>query len=124
MQLQPAGVDQLASRLPSISRASAPPSRRHWSEAEKRFIVEQSLLPGVSASSVARHYGIPPHQLFRWRKRYQQAPSVQATDVEPHVPVHYLLQAQGEIRALRRRLRETARETERLRQLMQRRPRV
>ncbi|WP_420427500.1 transposase [Algiphilus sp.] len=101
--------------------AAAPRSRRHWSDAEKRFIVEQSLLPGVSASSVARHYGIPPHQLFRWRKRYQQPPSTESADSETSVPARYLLQAQGEIRALRRQLQEITRETQRLRQMMERR---
>jgi transposase len=34
----------------------------------KRQIVEETLLPGATVSSVARLYGVTPPCVFRWRK--------------------------------------------------------
>ena len=42
--------------------------RRRWSVEAKRRIVEESLVLGVTASSVARRHGISPGHLFLWRK--------------------------------------------------------
>lgn len=47
--------------------------RRHrsWPEALKREIVAATLLPGASASVVARQYDVNVNQVFAWRKRYR-----------------------------------------------------
>src|SRR3954447_10160569 len=45
--------------------------RRRWSVEAKRRIVEESLVAGVTASSVARRHGISPAHLFLWRKAYR-----------------------------------------------------
>ena len=47
--------------------------RRHrsWPEALKREIVEATLVPGSSASIVARQYDVNVNQVFAWRKRYR-----------------------------------------------------
>jgi transposase len=47
--------------------------RRHrsWPEALKREIVAATLVPGSSASVVARHYDVNVNQVFAWRKRYR-----------------------------------------------------
>ena len=42
--------------------------RRRWSVAEKVRMVEESELPGMSVSYVARKHGVSPSMLFRWRK--------------------------------------------------------
>lgn len=42
--------------------------RRRWSVAEKMRMVEESYLPGMSVSYVARQNGVSPSLLFRWRK--------------------------------------------------------
>jgi transposase len=42
--------------------------RRRWSLEEKRFIIQETYLPGMSLSLVARKYGIYPTQLFAWRR--------------------------------------------------------
>ena len=42
--------------------------RRRWSLDEKIRAVEESSIPGMTVSFVARKYGISPSQLFRWRK--------------------------------------------------------
>ena len=47
--------------------------RRHrsWPEALKREIVAATLVPGSSASIVARQYDVNVNQVFTWRKRYR-----------------------------------------------------
>lgn len=40
--------------------------RQHWSTEEKRFIIQETYLPGMSISSVSRKYDINPSQLFTW----------------------------------------------------------
>jgi transposase len=45
--------------------------RRRWSLEAKRRIVEESLVPGMSASAVARRHGISPSHLFLWRKAHR-----------------------------------------------------
>jgi transposase len=42
--------------------------RRRWSLGEKLKTVEESRLPAMSVSYVARKYSIAPSLLFRWRK--------------------------------------------------------
>lgn len=46
--------------------------RRRWSVEAKRRIVEESLVEGVTASSVARRHGISPAHLFLWRKAHRE----------------------------------------------------
>ena len=43
--------------------------RRRWSVEEKIRLVEESSLPGMSVSYVARKHGVAPSQLFTWRRR-------------------------------------------------------
>lgn len=45
-----------------------PNRRRHFPEELKRQIVEETLLPGATVSSVARLYGVTAPCVFRWRK--------------------------------------------------------
>jgi transposase len=42
--------------------------RRRWRLDEKIRAVEESSIPGMTVSFVARKYGISPSLLFRWRK--------------------------------------------------------
>jgi len=57
--------------------------RRRWSAERKRAIVEESLAPGVSASSVARRHGISPTHLFLWRKAYRDGGQSAAAEFVP-----------------------------------------
>jgi transposase len=43
--------------------------RRSWSEEEKKRIVEETLAPGASVSTVARRHDINANLLFTWRRR-------------------------------------------------------
>ena len=40
--------------------------RRHWSDDEKREIVAQTRIPGVSVSRVARRYDVNASLVFKW----------------------------------------------------------
>jgi transposase len=42
-----------------------------WPEALKREIVAATLVPGSSASVVARQYDVNVNQVFAWRKRFR-----------------------------------------------------
>ena len=46
-------------------------SRRRRSIAEKRRIVEQTLVAGASVAAVARAHGVNANQVFYWRKLYR-----------------------------------------------------
>jgi transposase len=45
--------------------------RAYRSVEERRRIVEETLVPGVSVATVARAHGINANQVFGWRKLYQ-----------------------------------------------------
>ena len=61
--------------------------RRHrlWPEALKREIVAASLVPGASASVVARKYDVNTNLVFTWRKRFGE--TSQASRAPQLVPV-------------------------------------
>lgn len=59
--------------------------RRRWSDDEKAEAVEESLRPGVVISQVARRRGLPPQQLFTWRREARQKAAV--SDGAPFTPV-------------------------------------
>jgi transposase len=42
--------------------------RRHWPDAVKARVVQESFAPGASVSAVARRHGISPQQLTGWRR--------------------------------------------------------
>lgn len=42
--------------------------RRDWSDERKAQIVAESYVPGVTVCTVARRHGLPPRQLFTWRR--------------------------------------------------------
>lgn len=46
--------------------------RRRWSTEEKRSIIQETYLPGMSVSLVARRYAITPCQLFKWRSLMEE----------------------------------------------------
>ena len=44
--------------------------RRYRTVEERRRIVEETLVSGVSVAAVARRHGVNANQLFQWRKLY------------------------------------------------------
>jgi transposase len=58
---------------PVISRdknSSVGSQRQRWSIAEKRRVVEETLVEGASVARVARAHGINANQVFGWRRLY------------------------------------------------------
>ena len=49
--------------------------RRRWPDAEKRRILEETLVPGVSMAEVARRNGVAKSLVFAWRRQARDAVS-------------------------------------------------
>ena len=67
---------------------SAKPTRRRYTQAYKRQVVEQSLQPGTSAAQVAREHKINANLLHTWRWHYRsgllsEASAQEATELIP-----------------------------------------
>jgi transposase-like protein len=67
------------------------PSRRRYSLALKRQIVEVSLRPGVSAAQVARQYGLNGNLLHTWRWQYRNGLFGTLTDASSVSPTEGLI---------------------------------
>ena len=57
----------------SVERAQSPvlPKKQRRSIAEKRRIVEETLVAGASVARVARARGVNANQVFQWRRLYR-----------------------------------------------------
>ena len=60
--------------------------RRRWTPEEKVRIVEETYLPGMSVSLVARRHGIGGSQIFTWRRLMAHGALTAATAGEEVVP--------------------------------------
>jgi transposase len=76
--------------------------RRRWSLTEKLRAVEEASLPGMTISYIARKYGIHPSLLFKWRRLMSEG-GQEAVRADDQVV------AAGEVRDLRRQIRELER---------------
>lgn len=63
-------TSQQAAVIPRNKEVSVAPLRQRRSIAEKRRIVEETLVPGASVARVARAHGINANQVFGWRRLY------------------------------------------------------
>jgi transposase len=72
--------------LPSES-ATGKPARRHYTQAYKRQVVEQSLQPGASAAQVAREHNINGNLLHTWRWHYRSGLLGAGNDAAELIPV-------------------------------------
>ena len=57
--------------IPQGRESSVAAQRQRRSIAEKRRIVEETLVAGASVARVARAHGVNANQVFYWRKLYQ-----------------------------------------------------
>lgn len=48
------------------------PTRRKWTKAQKRVILQRAYAPGVVVADVARELSISPALLARWRRQLRQ----------------------------------------------------
>jgi transposase len=86
--------------------------RRRWAPAEKKAIVEETYEPGMSVSAVARRRGIPPNQIFRWRRLMEDGALTGVGSEERVVAESELKKAQERIKRLERLLGQKTEEVE------------
>jgi transposase len=92
--------------------------RRNWSTAEKLRIVEESLEPGETVSTVARRNGVAPNLLFRWRRLMSEGGVVAVGSDEPVVGASQVRRLEERIRELERLLGRKTMEVEILREAL------
>ena len=90
--------------------------RRRWSVDEKRSIIQETYLPGMSLSQVARKYGIYPSQLFAWRRQMEEGAIEGIRAEEGVVPKSQVKELERQIRELERMLGRKTLENEILRE--------
>lgn len=90
--------------------------RRRWSPHEKRLIVEETHQPGMSVSYVARKHGIPPSQVFYWRKHMELGALTGIDCEEEVVPKSKVKDLENKVRELERVLGKKTMENEILRE--------
>ena len=61
---------QVPEGIAGKSGSASTVSRQRRSIAEKRRIVEETLVPGASVAKVARGHGVNANQVFGWRRLY------------------------------------------------------
>ena len=66
-----------------MTQRDPPRTHRRFTLSEKIAIVRESLVPGVSASHVARRHRIAVNVLYYWRKAYKDVLATDLTQVEP-----------------------------------------
>lgn len=93
--------------------------RRRWSAEDKRAIVEEAELPGMSISYVARKYDINPSQLFRWWRLMQQGALEAVRKDERVVSVSEVKTLKAKVRELERMLGKKTMEAEILREALE-----
>lgn len=90
-----------ANEYPSVELVTSV-QRRRWTLDEKLRIVEESSLPGMSVSFVARKHGIAPSLLFRWRKLMSEGGKTAIKSNDQVV-------SKAEARAMKKRIRDLER---------------
>ncbi|WP_267414892.1 IS3 family transposase, partial [Sphingomonas sp. GC_Shp_4] len=94
--------------------------RRRWTPEEKVRIVEETYLPGMSVSLVARQRGISGSQVFTWRRLMSQGALTAAAAGEEVVPASEYRALEAQVRELHRLLGKKAMENELLREAVSR----
>ena len=79
-------------------------THRKFTLSEKIAIVRESLVPGVSASHVARTHGIAVNVLYYWRKAYRDVAGTDLTQVPANGEDHELADLKLQVRNLERLL--------------------
>ena len=61
-------TDRMTRTIDRVEVITSVQRRRRWSVEEKVRIVEETYLPGMSVSLVARQHGIADNQLVTWQR--------------------------------------------------------
>ncbi|QNA86331.1 transposase [Sphingomonas sp. So64.6b] len=94
--------------------------RRRWTPEEKVRILEETHLPGMSVSLVARRHGIGGNQTFTWRRLMAQGALTAAAAGEEVVPASEYRALEVQVRELHRLLGKGAMANELLREAVSR----
>jgi len=70
-----------------LSMAKKRRKRRHWGDDEKREIVAQTRIPGVSVSRVARRYDVNANLVFKWLRDPRFQPADDVAEDQAFLPV-------------------------------------
>ena len=92
--------------------------RRRWSAEEKARIVQETYVPGMSVSLVARQHGVAPNQVFTWRRLYAEGALSAIGAGEEVVAASEYRALQHQVRELQRLLGKKTLETEILREAL------
>lgn len=90
--------------------------RKRWAAIEKHKIVQETYQPGATVSYVARKHGIPPSQLFYWRKMMEGGALTGIKAEEDVVPMSEVNELKKRIRQLERVLGQKTLDNEILRE--------
>jgi transposase len=90
--------------------------RKRWTPFEKQQIVQETYHPGVTVSFIARKHGIPPSQLFYWRKMTESGALTSIKNEEEVVPMSEVATLKKRIKQLERVLGQKTMDIEILRE--------
>ena len=93
--------------------------RRRWSISEKVRMVEETYLPGMSVSQVARMNAVAPSMLFKWRKLMTDGGKVAIDADDQVVSLSEAKAMKKQIRELERMLGKKTMEVEILRDMLE-----
>lgn len=105
-------MDMTSNRPTKIEVITSVERRRRWAPAEKKAMVDETYTPGMSVSAVARKHGIPPSQLFYWRRRMEDGALEGVGSEERVVAESELKKALERIKRLERLLGQKTEEVE------------
>ena len=105
-------MDKTSNGVHRVEVITSVERRRRWAPAEKKAIVEETYLPGMSVSFVARKHGIPPNQVFYWRRRMEDGALTGVGSEERVVAESELKKALDRIKRLERLLGQKTEEVE------------
>lgn len=91
---------------------------RRWSAETKLRIIEESFASDSSISIVARHNGVPPSLLYRWRKLMSEGGAVSVSKDEDVVALSEVKRLKRQVRDLERMLGKKTMEAEILREAL------
>ncbi len=94
--------------------------RRSWPTEAKLRIIEESLEPGATVSSVARRHGVAPNLLYRWRRLSSEGGMMAVAADEAVAGASEVRRLEDQIRDLERLLGRKTMEVEILREALAR----
>lgn len=90
--------------------------KRRWTASEKKAMVDETYLPGMSVSYIARKHNLTPSLLFKWRRTMEEGALISIGAEESVVPASKAKQLEQRIKELERMLGKKTMENEILRE--------